>query len=92
VDLIDELVRWVEQGQAPQQVTFPVSEQTTGNPITSLTVSPFDALAPAPSNRGLNSNYRYRFRDDVYRPGRELWCHQDGRRLACSHDRSSGES
>jgi feruloyl esterase len=85
IGLIDELVRWVEQGQAPQDVTFPVSEQTTGTPLASLTVSPFNPLAPAPRNRGLNSNYRYLFRRDVYRPGRELWCQQRGRKLVCAH-------
>jgi len=88
VDLIDELIRWVEQGQAPHNVTFPVSEQTTGTPITSLTVSPFNPLAPAPRNNGLNTGYRYLFRRDVYRPGRELWCHQRRRRLVCSHSAS----
>jgi feruloyl esterase len=87
VGLIDELVRWVEQGQAPGDVTFPVSEQTTGTPLTSLTVSPFNPLAPAPRNHGLNSGYRYLFRRDVYRPGRELWCHQRARKLVCSHHR-----
>ena len=85
VDLIDELVRWVEQDQAPQDVTFPVSGQTTGTPLTSLTVSPFNPLAPAPRNEGLNSNYRYLFRRDVYRPGRELWCQQRGPKLVCSN-------
>jgi len=85
VDLIDELVRWVEQGQGPRDVTFPVSEQTTGSPLQSLTVSPFDPLAAPPRNRGLNSNYRYLFRRDVYRPGRELWCRQRGPKLVCSH-------
>jgi hypothetical protein len=78
----------VEQGQAPRNVTFPVSEQTTGTPITSLTVSPFNPLAPAPRNNGLNSGYRYLFQRDVYRPGRELWCQQRGRRLVCSHSAS----
>jgi tannase/feruloyl esterase len=85
VDLMDELVRWVEQGQAPQDVTFPVSEQTTGTPLTSLTVSPFNPLAPAPRNDGLNSGYQYLFERDVYRPGRELWCEQRGSELVCSH-------
>jgi Tannase and feruloyl esterase len=85
VDLIDELVRWIEQGQAPQDVTFPVSQQTTGTRLTSLTVSPFNPLAPAPRNGGLNSGYEYLFRRDVYRPGRELWCDQRGRVLVCSH-------
>jgi hypothetical protein len=46
VDLIDELIRWVEQGPPPQQVSFPVSEQTTGTPLTSLAVRP---LQPAGS-------------------------------------------
>jgi Tannase and feruloyl esterase len=86
VNLMDELVRWVEQGQAPQDVTLPVSGQTTGKPITSLTVSPFNPLAPAPRNDGLNSGYRYLFRRDVYRPGRELWCQQRERTLVCSHN------
>jgi hypothetical protein len=92
VDLIDELVRWVEQGQTPQEVTFPVSEQTTGTPLTSLIVAPFNPLAPAPDNRGLNSGYRYLFQRDVYRPGRELWCRQRGPKLVCSHDRAVGEA
>jgi feruloyl esterase len=87
VDLIGQLIRWVEQGQAPGDVTLPVSQQTTGTPITSLTVSPFNPLAAPPRNHGLNSGYRYLFRRDVYRPGRELWCHQRGRTLVCSHHR-----
>jgi hypothetical protein len=92
VDLIGTLIRWVEQGQAPQDVTLPVSGQTTGTPITSLTVSPFNPLAPAPRNNGLNSNYHYLFARDVYRPGRELWCRQRGPELVCSHSPEAGET
>ena len=84
VDLIDELVRWVEQGQAPQDVRFRVSKQTTGTRLRSLAVSPFNPLARAPRNGGLNSGYRYLFRRDVYRSGRALWCRQRGRELVCS--------
>jgi hypothetical protein len=89
VGLIDELVRWVEQGKAPQAVTFPVSKQTTGIPISSLTVTPFDPRAPAPPTGGLNSDYDYMFQHDVYRHGRALWCRQRARTLACSHTRTS---
>ena len=84
VDLIDELVHWVEHGRAPRDVAFRVSGQTTGTPLPTLTVSPFNPLAAAPDNRGLNSGYRYRFRRDVYRSGRALWCHQRARKLVCS--------
>jgi hypothetical protein len=91
VDLMDELVRWVEHGQAPERITLPVSGQTTGTPQTSLSVSPFDPLARAPRNNGLNSNYRYIGARSGYRPGKELWCHQRGRKLVCSHQRQEGE-
>jgi hypothetical protein len=33
----------------------------------------------------LNSNYRYLFRRDIYRPDRELRCRQRGTKLVCSH-------
>ncbi|MBV8957084.1 MAG: tannase/feruloyl esterase family alpha/beta hydrolase [Solirubrobacterales bacterium] len=84
VNLFEYLVRWVEQGQAPDEATLPVSGQTTGHPITSLTVKPFDPVALSPRNDGLNSNYHYLFRRDVYRPGRELWCEQRERTLVCT--------
>ena len=76
----------------PHDVTLPVSGQTTGTPITSLAVSPFNPLAPAPRNNGLNSNYHYLFERDVYRPGRELWCRQRGPELVCSHSPVAGET
>ena len=59
IDLMAALVDWVEHGTAPTAVTFPVSAQSTGTPITSLTVQPFDPLSPPPHNDGLNSNYHY---------------------------------
>jgi feruloyl esterase len=79
VDLMDELVDWVQNGRAPGTVTFPVTGQTS-----SLSVKPFNPLLPAPRNDGLNSNYRYIGRESEYRPGRELWCEQREATLECS--------
>jgi hypothetical protein len=61
-----------------------VSGQSTGTPLHSLTVQPFNPLERAPRNHGLNSSYRYIGLRSEYRPGRELWCHQRGKRLVCS--------
>ena len=84
INLMAALVAWVEHGSAPAAVTFPVSGQSTGTPITSLTVQPFDPLSPPPHNNGLNSNYHYIGIDTEYRSGRELWCSQEGRQLVCT--------
>ena len=90
VGLMDDLVNWVQGGNAPGAMTFPVTSQTTGTPLTSLTVQPFNPLEPAPRNDGLNSNYRYIGRESEYRPGQELWCRQRAERLVCSHDPRAG--
>jgi feruloyl esterase len=84
IDLMGALVDWVEHDTAPAAVTFPVSGQSTGAPITSLTVQPFDPLSPPPHNNGLNSNYHYIGINSEYRPGHALWCSQDGRVLVCT--------
>jgi Tannase and feruloyl esterase len=84
IDLMAALVAWVEHGTAPAAVTFPVSGQSTGTQITSLTVQPFDPLSPPPHNNGLNSNYHYIGIDTEYRSGRALWCRQEGSRLVCT--------
>jgi feruloyl esterase len=60
------LINWVENAQAPAALTLPVTGQTTGTKISSLTVHPFDALAPAPKNKGLNSNYQQYRSADLY--------------------------
>lgn len=57
-DFLTPLINWVEDGQAPSSLTLAVTGQSTGYKITSLTVAPFNALAPAPKNNGLNSNYK----------------------------------
>ncbi len=84
VNLMGALIDWVEHGTAPAAVTIPVSAQTTGTPISSLTVPPFNPLTPPPHNHGLNSNYHYIGIHSAYRPGNELWCSQDGTRLVCT--------
>jgi hypothetical protein len=48
VELMSPLVNWVEHGQAPAAVTLPVTAQTTGTKLTSLTVSPFNPLTAPP--------------------------------------------
>ncbi len=76
------LINWVEKGQAPGALTFPVTAQTTGSKITSLTVPPFDAAAPAPRNNGLNSNYRYIGIKSAFSP-EQTWCTQRGFTTVC---------
>jgi Tannase and feruloyl esterase len=74
VQFMPELVAWVERGEAPGTVTLPVTAQTTGAHLTSLSVDPFDPVKPGPDNSGLNSNYRYIGETSDYRPGNALWC------------------
>ena len=84
VDMMTPLVRWVRDGVAPATLTLPVTAQTTGRPLTSLPVAPFDPTRPAPANHGLNSNYHYVGYAGTYRPDAALWCHQDGPTLKCT--------
>ena len=84
VQFMPQLVAWVERGEAPGSITLPVTTQTTGAHLTSLSIEPFDPLKPAPSNDGLNSNYRYPFETSVYKPGAALWCSDRGHPLVCS--------
>lgn len=84
VEFMPDLVAWVEHGQAPGSITLPVTAQTTGAPLTSLSIEPFDPLKPAPENNGLNSNYRYIGEASDYRPGEELWCSDRSQLLTCS--------
>jgi feruloyl esterase len=92
VDLMDELVGWVENRSAPGEVTLPVTSSSS-----TLSVKPFNPLEPAPRNDGLNSNYRYIGARSAYRPGQELWCETQEQRLVCrgapsSHARGLPES
>jgi hypothetical protein len=87
VELMRPLVDWVEHGQAPGAIDLPVTSQSTGTHLSTLTVAPFDPLAAPPRNNGLNSNYRYVGETSAYQPGNELWCIQRGTELVCSHKR-----
>jgi len=87
VDMMTPLVRWVRDGAPPATLNLPVTAQSTGTPLTSLPVSPFDPTRPAPRNDGLNSNYHYVGYASTYRPDAALWCHQDGPTLRCTRHR-----
>jgi hypothetical protein len=65
-----------------------VTAQTAGTPTPSLTVSPTDALAPAPRNEGLNSNYDYIGKRSAYQPHNQLWCHEQGTGYSCGSHRT----
>ena len=56
-DLLSPLMSWVQDGQAPSAVTFPVVTAAAGQPA-SLTVSPFDPYAQV-TGHGLNSGYNW---------------------------------
>ena len=84
VQLMPQLVSWVEHGQAPGGIVLPVTAQTAGEHLTELTVAPFDPLQPAPHNNGLNSNYDYIGATSDYQKRNELWCTWDEQRLTCS--------
>jgi tannase/feruloyl esterase len=87
VQFMSQLTDWVENGRAPAAVVLPVTAQTTGLPLSTLTVTPFNPLITAPKNNGLNSNYDYIGKTSAYQPGNELWCVQQGQTLVCSHQR-----
>jgi hypothetical protein len=87
VQFMPQLTDWVENGRAPAAVELPVTAQTTGLPLKTLTVTPFNPLTPAPKNNGLNSNYDYIGKTSAYQPGNELWCMQQAQTLVCSHKR-----
>ena len=84
VQLMPQLVNWVEHGQAPAEIVLPITAQTTGDHLTELRVAPFDPLQPAPHNNGFNSNYDYIGASSDYQKRNELWCTWDGPRLTCA--------
>jgi len=84
VQLMPQLVNWVEHGQAPGDIVLPVTAQSTGDRLTELRIAPFDPLQPAPKNNGLNSNYDYIGASSDYQKRNELWCAWDGPSLKCS--------
>jgi Tannase and feruloyl esterase len=85
VQLLPQLTQWVEHGRAPGALALPVTSPSSGTATTGISVRPFNPLAPAPNNRGLNSNYHYVGLTSTYRSGTALWCPQGGSRLICTH-------
>jgi hypothetical protein len=84
VQFMPELVAWVEQGTAPDQVSIPVTAQTSGAHLDALTVHPFDPTQPEPASNGLNSHYNFVGLKTVYAPGSALWCTERGQSLSCT--------
>jgi len=79
-DLLTPLMNWVEQGQSPGAVTFPLTQPTST--LTAFTVSPLNPDAPPVGGaRGLNSNVSGFI--GSYPTGHELWCDTDGMHSAC---------
>ncbi len=83
VQFMPQLVAWVERGEAPGVVTFPVTSQTTGARLPSMQVEPFDPFKAPAGHNGLNSNYGYVGESSAYRPGSALWCSEQKQPLTC---------
>jgi len=80
-ELLNALLKWVEQGTAPGTFSFPLAQPTAK--LLAVTVRPLSPLSPPPGGaRGLNTRYRW---IGQFRPGDELWCATHGMDLACSH-------
>ncbi len=80
-ELLNSLMKWVEQGTAPGTFSFPLAQPTAK--LSAITVHPLNPLSPPPGGaRGLNTRYRW---IGQFRPGDELWCATHGMDLACSH-------
>ena len=84
VQFMPQLVAWVERGEPPGDVALPVTAQTVGEHLTSLTVAPFNPVVPGPQDNGLNSNYNYVGETSDYTPGNELWRPERRQPLTCS--------
>jgi hypothetical protein len=80
-ELMDSLMKWVEQGTAPGTFSFPLAQPTAK--LSAIHVQPLNPLSPPPGGvRGLNTRYRWA---GQFQPGGELWCATQGTDLACSH-------
>jgi feruloyl esterase len=82
-DLLDSLVKWVEQGTAPETFSFPLAQPSAT--LSAITVRPLNPLSPPPGGaRGLNTQYHW---VSQFQSGYELWCGTQGMDLICSHRR-----
>ena len=84
-DLLTPLMTWVEQGQAPGAISFPLVKPTST--LTQITVSPADPLTPPTGGTGLNSSYPWLGRFPTAAP---LWCTVNGMSVSCSRSRPPG--
>ena len=84
VQFLPQLAAWVERGEAPGDIVLPVTAKSVGDPLTELTISPFDPTQPAPPNKSLNNNYDYLGAASDFQKGNELWCKWDEQRLICA--------
>src|SRR5260370_38472758 len=79
-ELMDSLVKWVEQGTAPGTFSFPLAQPTAK--LSAIHVQPLNPLSPPPGGaRGLNTRYRWA---SQFQPGGELGCATQAMDLACS--------
>jgi hypothetical protein len=79
-ELLNSLMKWVEQATAPGTFSFPLAQPTAK--LSAITVRPLSPLSPPPRGaRGLNTRYRW---IGQFRLGDKLWCATHGMDLACS--------
>jgi len=79
-ELLNSLMKWVEQGTGPGSFSLPLAQPTAT--LSAITIHPLNPLRPPPGGaRGLNTRYHWVGR---FRPGNELWCATQGMDLACS--------
>lgn len=88
LQLLPQLTRWVEHGDAPGTLDLPVTASTTGHPPSSISVPPTNPLRQVDVRGGLNSDYDYVGLRTTYRSGNALWCRQVRLTFTCSHDRT----
>lgn len=80
-ELLDSLMKWVEQGTAPGTFSLPLAQPRAA--LSAITVQPLNPLSPPPGGaRGLNTQYHW---VSQFQPGDELWCATQGMDLTCSH-------
>jgi hypothetical protein len=80
-ELLNSLMKWVEQGTVPRTFSFPLAQPTAK--LSAITVHPLNPLSPPPGGaRGLNTQYHW---VGQFRPGGELWCSTQRMDLVCDH-------
>lgn len=78
-DLLDPLIRWVENGTAPGAQTFPLTSPTAT--LASITETPLNPFTPVHAG-GAALNLSYHWVGQLLH-GNELWCDVNGMEVAC---------